>query len=92
MEKYSYIIEWAYNISIGTAIIPVIVAIFKAKFFNFPLKIATINAVRVFIISWLALYFSFMNHNNQFFFYLGPCLDIILVSLLTMAIFDLGIR
>jgi hypothetical protein len=89
MEKYSYIIEWAYNISIGTAIVPVIVAIFRGKFFNFPLKIATINAIRVFIISWMALYFSFMNHNNQFFFYIGPCLDIILVSLLTISIFDL---
>jgi hypothetical protein len=90
MEKYSYIVEWAYNISIGTAIIPVIVAIFRGKFFNFPLKIATFNAVRVLIISWLALYFSFINHSNQFFFYIGPCLDIILVCLLTISIFDLG--
>jgi hypothetical protein len=90
MEKYSYIIEWAYNISIGTAIVPVIAAIFRGKFFNFPLKIAAINTIRIFIISWLALYFSFINHNNQFFFYIGPCFDIILVSLLTISIFDLG--
>jgi hypothetical protein len=89
MEKYFYIVEWAYNVSIITAIIPVIAAIFRGKFFNFPLKIAAINAIKSFSISWLALYFSFINHSNQFFFYLSPCLDIILVSLLTMAIFDL---
>jgi hypothetical protein len=89
MEKYFYLVEWAYNISIGTAIVPVIAAIFRGKYFNFPLKIAAINAVRIFIISWMALYFSFMNHNNQFFFYIGPCLDIILVSLLTISIFNL---
>ncbi len=90
MEKYFYIIEWAYNISIGTAIIPAIAAIFRGKFLNFPLKIAAINIIRTLILGVLGLYFSFINHNNQFLFYLSPCLDIILISLLTISIFDLG--
>ncbi len=90
MEKYFSIIEWAYNISIGTAIIPVIVAIFRWKFFNFPLKIATYNVIRAFIISWIAFYFSNIEHSQQLLYHLSPCLDIILVSLLTISIFDLG--
>jgi hypothetical protein len=90
MEKYSYIIEWAYNISIGTAIIPVIVVIFRWKFFNFHLKIVATNTIKVFMISWIAFYFSYLNHNQQFLFYLSPCLDIILISLIAVII--LGFR
>jgi hypothetical protein len=88
MEQYADIIEWTYNISIGTAIIPVIVVIFRGIFFNFPLKIVAIHAIRAFSISWIALYLSYTNHSNQFLFYLSTCLDIILISLIAVAIFD----
>jgi hypothetical protein len=88
MEKYSYVIEWAYNISIGTAIVPVIVAILRWKFLNFPLKIVTSNVVKVFIISWIAFYFSNIEHSQRLLYHISPCLDIILISLITVTILD----
>lgn len=90
MEQYFTIIEWAYNISVGTAIIPVIVAIFRWKFYNYPLKIAALNAIRVFGISSIGLYFSYTNHNNRLLYHISPCLDIILISLLFVAIFNVS--
>lgn len=88
MEQYFSIIEKAYDLSLFSYSIPAIVAIFRWKFFNFPLEIATINIIKVLTISMMGLYFSYTNHNNQFLFYISPCLDIILVSLLAVAIFD----
>jgi hypothetical protein len=88
MAQYFYIIEWAFNISVGTSIFPFIVAIFRWKFINFPLKIVAINTLKVFIFGAIGLYFSYTNHNNQLLFYISPCLDIILLSLLFVSIFD----
>jgi hypothetical protein len=87
MEKYFYIIEWAYNISIATAIIPVMVAIFRWNFLNLSLKIAATNAIKAFIVSWIAFYFSNIEHNQRLLYYISPCIDIILVSLLVITIF-----
>jgi uncharacterized membrane protein len=88
MEKYFFNIERIYDLSLISYAIPVIVAIFRWKFFNLPMKIAAINALRALIIISFGLYLSYTNHNNQFLFYLSPCLDIILISLLAVAIFD----
>ncbi len=88
MEQYIQIIERAYDLSLISHAIPSIVVVFRWKYFNFPLKITAINAVRTLLITALAYYFSYSNHNNQFFFYLSPCIDIILVSLLFHAIFN----
>ena len=88
MEQYFDIIEWAYNISVCTTIIPAIAAIFRWKFFNFPLKIAAVHTIRGFVISSIGLYFSYINHSNRLLYHISPCLDIILISLLFIAIFD----
>jgi hypothetical protein len=90
MEQYFDIIEWAYNISVGTAIIPVIVAIFRWKLSNRPLKIATLNAIRGFLISSIGLYLSSTNFSNRLLYHISPCLDIILISILFVAIFDVS--
>ena len=88
MGQYFYLIEKAYDISLISHFIPVIVAIFRLRFFNLFLKIATVNFTKVLIVSMLGLYFSYTKQNNQFLFYLSPCLDIILLSLLFVSIFD----
>lgn len=88
MEQYVDIIEWAYNISIGTAIIPVIAVIFKWRYLNFPLKITAIQAFRGLIFGLVSLYYANVGDSHRYLYYLSPCLDIILVSLLAVAIFD----
>ncbi len=88
MEQYFTIVEWAYDVSVGTALIPVIVAIFRWKFFNFPLKIAGIFQLRALVQGSIGLYLSYTNHSNRLLFHISPCLDIILISLLFVAIFD----
>jgi hypothetical protein len=88
MEKYFSIIEWAYNISVCSSIIPVIAAIFRWKYFNFPLKIAATQALRGLVFSSLGLYFASIGDSHRFLYFLSPCLDIILVSLFAIGIFD----
>jgi hypothetical protein len=81
MEKYTNIIEWAYNLSVGTILIPVIVAIFRWKYFNFPLKMVAINYLRGLILGSLSLYYAKIGHSQQLLYSLGTCIDIILVFL-----------
>jgi hypothetical protein len=88
MEKYFKIIDWAYNISVLTHIIPVIAAIFRWKFLNFSLKIVAVNIIKVFIISTIGLYFYYTGESNRLLYSISPCLDIILVSLLLLSIFN----
>lgn len=88
MEKYFHFIEISYDISIISFVIPIIATIFRWKFFNFFLKIVAINAIRGLIISWIALYYANLGDSHRYLYYLSPCLDIILVSLLATAIFD----
>lgn len=88
MEQYFNIIEWVYDISVSTAIIPAIVAIFRWKFFNFPLKIVGIYQLRALIQGSVGLYLSYTNHSNRLLYHISPCLDIILISLLFVAILD----
>ncbi len=88
MEKYFTIIEWVYNISVITTIIPVIVAIFRWKFFDFTLKIAAIHALKNFLVSSIGLYFSSMNESHRALYFVSLCLDIMLVSLFAVSIFD----
>lgn len=88
MEQYFYIIEEAFNLSVVTAIIPVIVAIFRWFFFNSTLKIAAIIAFRALIFVSISLYFYYSSQSNRFVYYLSPCLDILLVSLLLISIFS----
>ena len=88
MEKYINIIEKSYDLSLISHFIPVIVAIFRWKYFNFLLKVAAINFLKVLIISLLGFYSSHINDNHRYLYYLSPCLDIILVSLISVAIFD----
>lgn len=88
MDRYYYILEKLYDISIFTFIIPSLIAIFRWKFFNFHLKIIAVNAFRGLIISSIALAFYYTNYNNRFFYYLSPCLDILLISLLTGTILN----
>jgi hypothetical protein len=90
MEKYFYVVEWAYNVSIATAIIPVMVAIFRWNFLNLSLKIAASNAIKAFIVSWIAFYFSNIEHNQRLLYYISPCIDIILVTSFVITIFILG--
>jgi hypothetical protein len=89
MEKYFKIIDWAYNFSVVTLIIPVIVAVFRWKFLNFPLKITAINATRMLLLGMIGLYFYYSGQSNRLIYYLSTCIDIVLVSLLYASIFDL---
>lgn len=88
MEKYFYIIERAYNFSVITLIIPLITAIFRWKFFNLSLKLAAIQALRIFIFGLLSLYYANIGDSHRYLYYLSPCLDIILVSSLVVSIFN----
>lgn len=88
MEKYFYIIEWAYNFSVVTLIIPVIAAFFKWNFLNFSLKLAAVQAIRILIVGLLSLYYANIEHSQRLLYHVSPCLDIILVSLLIATIFD----
>ena len=88
MEKYFNVIEWAYNISVAVTIIPLMATIFKWKFFNFPLKIVGIYCLRSLIQSSMGLYLYYTDQSNRLLFYVSPSLDIILISLLTVSIFD----
>ncbi len=88
MEKYYKIFEWAYNLSVVTLIIPVIAAIFRWKFLNFSLKIAAINIIKMLIISTIGLYFYYTGESNRLLYSISTCLDIILVSLLLLSIFN----
>lgn len=88
MEQYFKIIEWAYNFSIVTLIIPVIAAIFRWKFFNLSLRLAAIQALRIFIFGLFSLYYANIGDSHRYLYYLSPCLDIVLVSLFAVSIFN----
>lgn len=88
MEQYYHVIEQAYNISLFSHVIPLVVVIFRLRFLNFSLKIASINVLRGFVITSIGLYFYYTNQSNRLLFYISPSLDIVLVSLLATAIFD----
>ena len=88
MEQYFNIIEWAYDISVFAVIIPAVIAIFRWKFFNFPMKIAGLGAFRALIQGSISQYFAYTEHSQRLLYHISPCLDIILISLLTLAIFD----
>lgn len=89
MEKYLYIINRAFDISLITYAIPIIIAIFGWKFYNYPLKLAIINTIRTAIVAAIGLYFYYTNQSNKILYTVSPCFDIILVSLLFVAVFDL---
>lgn len=88
MNKYYYILERLYDISILTFLIPSIIAIFRWKFFNLHLKIIAVSTFRVLIISSIALFFNYIKYDNRFFYYLSPCLDILVISWLVASFYN----
>ncbi len=90
MEKYYGLIEQVYNASVLFFIIPSLVALFKWKYFDNNIKLASLNIIRGCIISCLALFLASKNYNNQFVFFISPCLDIALVSLLAVNVLNVS--
>ena len=81
-----WIIEKIYNVSVLFAILPGLFAIYKWKYFNLSLIFIGLQAIRGMVMGPLSLYLSSQNLNNSFLYFLSPCLDIILVSLMAYSI------
>jgi hypothetical protein len=88
MEKYFSLIERAYDLSLFSNLIPCMVAISKWKSCNFPLKIVAIQSFRTLLFVLISRYYGSIDDSHRGLYYLSPCLDIILVSLLAVTIFD----
>jgi hypothetical protein len=87
MEKYYSIAEKIYDFSIFTYLLPVVIAIWKWRFFNLPLKVLGLISVRALIITWLAMLFYYIKYDSRMLYYISPCTDIIMMSILFTTVY-----